>query len=82
MTRWVGHHLPALAAVLIVGAGVLTALAARRAWPLLLPVPCAVAALAWYGWEFSDEALPYAIAIAVFGYIGLGIGAAVRSAGR
>ena len=54
-------------------------MAARRAWLFLLPVPALLAALAWYAWEFSAEALPYAVFIAVAGYAGIAVGGALRA---
>jgi len=50
------------------------AMATRRAWLFLLPVPAFLAGLAWYGWEFSAEALPYAIFICLAGYGGIAAG--------
>jgi hypothetical protein len=51
---------------------------ARRIWPFLLPPPLGLAALSWHGWEFSAEAFPLAVGIAVFGYLGVAIGVALR----
>jgi len=49
-----------------------------RDWYLLLLLPAALAGAAWYAWEFSAEATPFVVAIAVLGYLGLAIGAFAR----
>jgi hypothetical protein len=81
MHTWLSHHFDAIAAVGLMSVAALLAGAIRRWW-LLAPAPLALAAAAWYGWEFSAEGAPLAGAIAVFLYAGLAIGAAVRRAAR
>jgi hypothetical protein len=76
---WAGHHLVESTVALLVLVGALTALVAKRAWLYLLPAPAFLAALAWYGWEFSRETLPYAVVIAVSGSFGVAVGGLLRS---
>jgi len=45
---------------------------------LLLPIPEFLARFAWFGWEYSGEAAPFAAAIAILGYGGLGTGTLLR----
>ena len=72
------HHFDTIAAAGIVAAGGVLASILRRAWPLLLPVPALLGALAWYGWEFPSEGAPLAVGIALFGYGGLALGLGAR----
>jgi hypothetical protein len=81
VSNWFGHHFLETTAGALVLVGVLLAMATRRAWLFLLPVPAFLAALAWYGWEFSAEALPYAIFICLVGYTGMAVGGFLRSRG-
>jgi hypothetical protein len=67
-----------LGALLILGVIAVLMFAARRVWPLLLPLPAALAAIAWYEWEFSPEAAPFAAIIVITGYAGLAVGAGLR----
>jgi hypothetical protein len=71
-----------IGAALITGVGALMGYLMKQRWPLLIPVPAVLAGLAWYGWEFSDEGAPFAIAILVLGYLGVAIGVALQRARR
>ena len=71
-----------IGALLILGAGALVGYAMRRLWTLLIPVPAVLAGPAWYWWEFSNEAVPFAAAILILGYVGLAIGAGLQRAKR
>jgi hypothetical protein len=71
-----------IGALLITGVGALLAYGMKRLWPLLIPAPIALAALAWHWWEFSDEAAPFAILILVLGYLGVAIGAVLQRGRR
>ena len=79
MSTWVGHHLLEATAAVFVLIGALLAMATRRAWLFLLPAPALLALLAWDVWEFSAEALSYAVFIGVAGYVGIGVGGVLRS---
>jgi hypothetical protein len=82
MVQWLLHHFyyVLLTGFLVVVVAVVWALA--RWWYLLTPVPILLAAAAWRGWELQDETAILAVAIAVFGYIGLAAGVALRHATR
>ena len=82
VTDWIDHHLLAAAALLVLGVGTVLGMAAPWAWPFILPLPIVFAALAWFGWEFSSEAVPAVIGIVIFSYLGLAVGAALCNAGR
>ncbi len=75
---WLVHHFLALIAAGIVLGGVFLTYLSGRDWYLLLLLPAALAGAAWYAWEFSAEATPFVVAIAVLGYLGLAIGAFAR----
>ena len=82
MSRWLAHHMELVFSVGIVGVAALTAYAFGRAWWVLVPFPALLAAFAWYGWDYSAEAAPLALAIAVLAYTGMGIGVVARHARR
>jgi hypothetical protein len=82
MKSWLGEHVLGVVAFVIVASGLTVTYVFRRAWLMLLPVPALLAAWAWYGWEFSSEAAPLAIGIAVLGYLGVALGASFRGLGR
>jgi hypothetical protein len=78
VSTWLDHHLLETTAACLVLVGALLAMVTRRAWLFLLPVPAFLAVLAWYAWEFSAEALPYAVFICVAGYAGIAVGGLLR----
>lgn len=82
MISWAARHIIEAGAVLIVGVAALLTYGVRRSWPLLIPLPAMLAGLAWYEWEFSGEAAPFAAAILICGYVGIAVGAGFRRAGQ
>ena len=79
MSDWLGYHLLETVLTGLVVVGALVALVTRRAWVFLLPVPAVLAALAWYAWELSAEAVPYVAFVGVAGYAGIAVGGLLRS---
>jgi hypothetical protein len=82
MISWAARHIIEAGALLIVGVAALLTYGVRRSWPLLIPLPAMLAGLAWYGWEFSGEAAPFAAAILICGYVGIAVGAGFRRGSR
>jgi hypothetical protein len=66
-----------IAGAIVVG-GALATYLVGRAWPVVALLPALFAAAAWYGWEFSSEAVVFVAAIAIFGYAGVALGLGVR----
>lgn len=81
MRVWLDNHYFELATASVVVCVALVAGAIRRWW-LLIPIPAFLAALAWYGWEFSADGGPLAAGILILTYGALGIGIATRRVTR
>ena len=80
--RWLIVHRDALAGLTLATIAAALVVVFRRAWPLLLPVPALFSLYAWYEWEYSSEAFPLVVGIAVFSYAGLAVGFVVARALR
>jgi len=78
MIGWVMRHLLETIFVALGAAGALLAYGFKRFWPVLIPIPAVLAALAWYAWEFSSEAGPIVVAIMIAGYVGIAFGVVLR----
>jgi hypothetical protein len=82
MEAWRGAAAYRPLLLVVIGAALVVSFPHARTWPLLSAVAGRRRCSGLVDWEFSNKGAPYALFVAVLGYVGFGLGMRLRRLAR